>query len=84
MCCGLFIMEAMGRLMIRRPQRCFVQIPPERRDRRQNLLPPGEDQDQAHGDRHHQAGDHRHGAQRLPRERHHRQVRNHGRRPSQR
>lgn len=74
----------MAGLLLWRSRRWFVQIPPERRDRRQDLLSTGEDQDQAHGDRHHQAGDHRHGAKRLPRERHHRQVRNHGRRPSQR
>ncbi|KAM7236319.1 hypothetical protein CapIbe_013505 [Capra ibex] len=61
-----------------------LQVPPEGRHCGEDLLPAGADQDQAHGDRHHQAGDDGHGPQRVPRERHHRQVRDHGRRARER
>lgn len=44
----------------------FGQVPLERRHRGEDLLPPSADQNQAHGDRHHQARDDGHRAECLP------------------
>lgn len=68
---------AQGLILVFSPLSC--QVPFKRRDCGEDLLPAGADQDQAHGDRHHQEGDDGHGAQRVPRERHHSEVRDHGR-----
>lgn len=54
------------------------QIPLERCHCRKDLLPLGENQNQAHGDRYHQAGNDRHRPQCVPRERHDSQVWDHG------
>jgi hypothetical protein len=56
-----------------------LQIPPEGRDRGQDLLPAGPHQDQAHGNCHSEARVGGQRAQRVPRERDHSQVRDHGR-----
>lgn len=42
------------------------QVPLERRHCGEDLLPAGEDQNQAHGDRHYQEGDDGHGPQCVP------------------
>ena len=46
-----------------------VQVPPEGRHSRQDLLPSGENQDQAHGDCHYKKGNDRIGTQYFPRKR---------------